>query len=217
MGLLNDTIPSHKWPDAVAALSSGIINYSAHIPTKDSSGDFFLPTEDSDVNSTAPPIFIKRIIRAGEDKTINKVIALIIARLAIFQPGANLPNYNEFLTDFPSYGVSTQTYQFNLANVLIPMTREQAFAAQLPSDSFNIVSGKEKLGSVQFLEWQDGGVFVIRGAFPLDIFLVFLQEVVPSIKPSELQYFSGSDTQVSYVLPMGVLAALGFLPPISHI
>ncbi len=205
MGEINNTIPSHKWPDAVAVLSSGILNYTANIPAHDSSGDFYLPTQDYAESAPAPSVFVHKTIRAGGKSTINKVLALIIPRLAIFLPSASasLPNYNDFLEDFPSHGITTQTYQFNLSNDLIPMTHEQALAAQLPTDSFNIVSEKQKLGSVQFQKWQDGGVFVVRGAFPMDLFLVFLREVVPNIDASGLQFFRNSETQVSYVLPMG--------------
>lgn len=125
-----------------------------------------------------------------------------MARVAIFQPGVDVPDYREFIKDMQTYAAVTQTYQFNLANSLVGMTREQAIAAQLPQDSFNVVSGKKKLGSVQYQRWQDGGVIIVRGAFPIDLFLVFLNEVVPGLSAEHLQYFRGSNVQVSYVLPI---------------
>jgi hypothetical protein len=82
------------------------------------------------------------------------------------------------------------------------MTREQAIAAQLPQETFNIVSARNKLGSVQYQSWQDGGVFVVRGRFPLDIFFSFLNEIVPGLSASHMQYFRGENVQVSYVLPV---------------
>jgi hypothetical protein len=125
-----------------------------------------------------------------------------VARVAIFQPGVQVSDYRELIKDMPSHAAVTQTYQFNLANTLVAMTREQAIAAQLPQDTFNIVSGKKKLGSVQYQSWQDGGVFIVRGAFPIDLFLIFLNEVVPGLSAENLQYFRGPDVQVSYVLPV---------------
>ena len=122
---------------------------------------------------------VQKVIRAAADLTFNKVASLVIARVAIFKPRVKVPDYRELIKDMPSHGAATQTYQFNLANTLVPMTREQAIAARLPPDTFNIVSGKRTLGSVQYQSWQDGGVFVVRGAFPIDLFLVFLNEVVP--------------------------------------
>jgi hypothetical protein len=113
-----------------------------------------------------------------------------------------LLDYNELTKEMPSHGAMTQTYQFNLANSLVAMTKEQAIALQLPPDTFNIISGKKKLGSVQYQSWQDGGVLVVRGVFPIDLFLVFLKMVVPGLDAAGLQYFRGSEVQVSYVLPI---------------
>jgi hypothetical protein len=141
-------------------------------------------------------------MRNGAQVTFNKVASLIVSRVAIFQPEVKVSNYRELIEDIPSHGAATQTYQFNLANTLVAMTWDQAIAAQLPQDTFNIVSGKTKLGSVRYQSWQDGGVIVVRGAFPIDLFLVFLNEVAPGLSTADMQYFRGSDVQVSYVLPI---------------
>ncbi len=202
MGRMNTLMPSHHWPDAVAVLCAGIVNYSAHIPASEQRGDFFLPAEAMAKRSPSPSVWVQKVIRPVGELTFNKVASLIVARVAIFQPGVQVVDYRELLKDMPSHGAGTQTYQFNLANTLVAMTREQAIAAQLPSDTFNIVSGKETLGSVQYQAWQDGGVFVVRGGFPIDLFLVFLNEVIPGLPAGALQYFRGSGVQVSYVLPI---------------
>jgi hypothetical protein len=202
IGRLNELSPSHYWPDAVAVLSAGIVNYTAHLPASERSGDFFLPAEATTKRSPAPSVWVQKVIRPVERLTFNKVASLIVARVAIFQPGVKVPDYKELLRDMPSHGAGTQTYQFNLANTLVPMTTEQAIALRLPPDTFNIVSGMEKLGSVQYQSWQDGGVFVVRGAFPLDLFLIFLRMAVPELTAADLQYFRGDGVQVSYVLPI---------------
>lgn len=202
MGRMNSLVPSHHWPDAVAVLSAGIVNYSAHVPGSERSGDFFLPAEATVKSSPSPSVWVQKVMRPIGDLTFNKVASLIVARVAIFQSGVQVLDYRQLIKDMPSYGAATQTYQFNLANTLVTMTREQAIAAQLPPDTFNIVSGKEKLGSVQYQSWQDGGVFIVRGGFPIDLFLVFLNQVIPGLSAKDLQYFRGSDVQVSYVLPV---------------
>lgn len=202
MSRLNGLIPSHYWPDAVAVLSTGVVNYSALVPGSERSGDFFLPTEATATGTSSPSVWVYKVIRATGDLTFNKIASLIIARVAIFQPGVRVQDYRELIQDMPSHGAATETYQFDLANTLVAMTREQAFTAQLPQDVFNIVSGKKTLGSVQYQSWQDGGVFVVRGAFPIDLFLVFLNGVVPGLSAADLQYFRGADVQVSYVLPV---------------
>ncbi len=202
MGRLNDLVPSHYWPDAVAVLSAGIVNYSMHIAGSEISGDFFIPAEVVATNSPAPSAWVKRIIRPIGKLTINKIASLIIARVAIFQPGAQVTDYHKLLKDMPSHAAETQTYQFNLANTLVPMIIKQVFETLTSPDTFNIVSGKEKLGSVQYQSWQDGGVFIVHGKFPLDMFFVFLKQVIPGLSVENFQYFRSSDVQVSYVLPI---------------
>lgn len=202
MGRLNSSAPSHQWPDAVAVLSAGVVNYAAHVPASERSGDFFLPAEATAKRSPSPSVWVQKVMRPIGDLSFNKVASLIVARVAIFQPGVKVPNYQELLKDMPSHAAQTQTYQFNLANRLVAMTKEQAIAAQLPPDTFNIISGKEKLGSVQYQSWQDGGVFIVRGGFPIDLFLIFLNQIIPGLSATDLQYFRGSGVQVSYVLPV---------------
>jgi len=127
IGRLNGLVPSHYWPDAVAVLSAGIVNYSMHIPGSEISGNFFLPAEAVTTNSPAPSVWVKKIIRPIDTLTINKVASLIIASIAIFQPGVHVTDYQKLLKDMPSHAAETQTYQFNLANTLVPMTIEQVF------------------------------------------------------------------------------------------
>lgn len=181
MGRLNGLAPSHFWPDAVSVLSTGVVNYSAHLPASDGSGDFFLPAAATVRRSPSPSIWVQKVIRPVGTLAFKTIASLVVGRLSIFQPGVQVLDYRELIKDMPPHGAATQTYQFNLAKTLVPMTREQSIAAQLPQDVFNVVSGKEKLGSVQYQTWQDGGVIVVRGAFPIDLFLIYLNGVVPGL------------------------------------
>jgi hypothetical protein len=181
----------------------GFVNYAAYMPASEKSGDFLLPSEDTATRSPAPSVWIQKVIRPVGDLTFNKVVSLVAGRVMIFQPGVQIPDYRDLIKDMPSHGAATQMYQFNLANTLVAMTKEQAIAARLPQETFSIVSGKKKLGSVQYQSWQNGGVFVVRGEFPIDLFLVLLNRVVPGLSAADLQYFRGTDgVQVSYVLPI---------------
>lgn len=202
MGKLNATVPSHQWPDVVAVLSKGIINYTAQVPGTNRSGDFFLPTVSAAKSPLAPSLHIQKVIRATGELTFNKVASLIMLRVAIYQPGVHIPSYKELIADIPSHGVATEPYQFNLANTLVAMTKDQAIASQLPQDTFHIVSGKKTLGSVQYQKWQDGGVLIVRGQFPIDLFLVFLKQAVPELPLDQAQYFRSPGLQVSFVLPI---------------
>jgi hypothetical protein len=202
MGRLNVEVPSHYWPDAVGVLSDGLVNYSALTPASQQSGNFFLPTEPIDASTPVPSLWVQKIIWPVGFLTFNKIASLIVARVSIFQPGIKVSDYRELVKDMPSHSAATQTYQFNRSSVLVPMTKERAIAARLPQETFNIVSGRDKLGSVQYQSWQDGGVFVVRGRFPLDIFLAVLNEIVPGLSAHDMQYFRGENVQVSYVLPV---------------
>ena len=82
------------------------------------------------------------------------------------------------------------------------MTIEQAVKAQLPRERFEVMSGKDVLGSIQFLPWQDGAVLIVRGKFQIEMLLLFLRATKPDIKPEHLQSFRGPDVQVSFVLPI---------------
>ena len=87
MSRLNDAVRSHHWPDAVAVLSTGMINYSAHVPASERSGDFFLPAPPITARAPVPSVWVQKVIRAAADLTFNKVASLVIARVAIFEPG----------------------------------------------------------------------------------------------------------------------------------
>lgn len=200
MSRLTATIPSQHWPDAVAVLARGIINYTAQDPagiTK--GGDLFLPAPSLvGGSSPVPSVFVRKVIRATGDQTFNKVISLVLARIGIAQLGVDTPNFQDFLKRTPSHGISTETYQFDLNYALRVMTIEHALAAQLPRERFDVMRGKELLGSAQFTPWQDGGVLVVQGRFPIEGLLVYL----PGISPRQLGNFRGPDLQVSFVLPI---------------
>lgn len=203
MSRLTSKIPSQFWPDAVAVMGKGIVNYTARDPAGVAkAGDFFLPAPSLVGTMSVPSVFVQRTIRATGDQTFNKVISLVLARIGIFQPEICIPNFQEFIKGIPAHGVSTETYQFDLAYALRAMTTEQAVTAQLPREWFDVKSRKEVLGSIQFLPWQDGAVLVVRGKFPIEMLLLFITAVKPSIKPEHLQSFRGPDIQVSFVLPL---------------
>lgn len=217
---LTATVPSQHWPDAVAVLSKGIINYTARDPAGVvKEGDFFLPAPGLVGKSSVPSVFVHKTIRAAGDQTFNKIISLVLARISILQSGTGIQNFQDFIKGFPTYGVTTETYQFDLAYTLQTMTIEQAVKAQLPRERFDVMSGRKVLGSVQFLPWQDGAVLVVRGKFPIEMLLLFLRAIKPDIKPEHLQSFRGADLQVSFVLPITwqqFMQTLGFFQSRSN-
>jgi hypothetical protein len=203
IGRLTSQIPSEHWPDGVAVLSKGVVNYTARDPAGVAkAGDFFLPAQSLVATMSVPSVYIHRVIRATGNKTFNKVTSLLLARLGILEPGSGIRNFNDFLEGVPTHGVSTETYQFDLAYALRPMTVKQAVDVQLPRPWFEVSSGKDVLGSIQYLPWQDGAVLVVGGKLPIEMLLVFLAATKPEIKLEHLRCFRGPNVQVSYVVPM---------------
>lgn len=202
MEQLNALSPSGQWPDGVAVLSAGFINYTAEIPGRDESGDFLLPAKGLAGTMAPAPMYVSLMVRATAGRTFNKLVSMLISRVTIFQPGVEVPDYRLLLSGIPRHGIPEVTYQFNLAGRLVAMSTEQAIASRLNLEAFTIESEGEALGSLQFLEWQDGGVIVVRGKFPILPFFICLMRVAPGIPMSDMQYVGSEKMSVSFVLPL---------------
>jgi hypothetical protein len=202
MARLNKATSCYRWPDMVAVAAKGFVNYTTRIPGDNQSGDFFLPTKGYTASSS-PPLYITRAIRAAGDRTFNKVLSFICARLGIYQPGIAIERHETWLNGLPVHGIAAEAYQFNLAAELRPIADQDLINQYLPTDIFHILAnGKKALGSVQFQRWQDGGVFIVRGEFPLEMFLIFLLQQVPSLKPKDMGFIRRPGIQISNVLPI---------------
>lgn len=199
---LNAQTPSGQWPDSVAVLSKGFINYTARVPGKDENGDFFLPAKGIAGAMAPPAMYISLMVRATAEQTFNKLASMVICRVAIFQPGLAVPDYRLLLSNMPRHGMPEVTYQFDLAGRLMAMSPKQVIASRLNFEAFNIGSGSEDLGSIQFVEWQDGGVILVRGRFPILPFFMCLTKVAPGIPMSDMQYVRNDMLSVSFVLPI---------------
>jgi len=132
--------------------------------------------------------------------TFNKMAAFLIAHLAIFSPGAQLPDWSQILVGVPQNAVAVSGFQYDLKGELLPVPERfynDRYLAPLP---MRIEDQKRKLlSTLQFLPWQDGGVLLLKGKLPLEGFLVLLGKealqrggIVP--RPP--------DTKISYILPI---------------
>jgi hypothetical protein len=202
MARLNGLALSGQWPDGVAVLSTGFINYTAEIPGRGESGDFFLPAKGLAGTMAPAAIYVSLMVRATAELTFNKLTSMVVSRVAIFQPGIAVPDYRDFLAGIPRHGIPEATYQFNLAGKLMVMSQQQIIASRLNFEALTIESGNQALGSVQFMEWQDGGVIIVRGEFPILPFFICLTKVAPGIPMSDMQYVGSDKMSVSFVLPI---------------
>lgn len=200
---LNSKYESELWPDAIGVCNKGLVSFSVFVPGRDKMGSFFLSRgRDQDSSKGAPSIIVQQSVRSSDNGTLAKVASLITARCVIALEDSRIPNHELVSSDFPSHGLVLATYQFNLAGQLKPQIFEQSLASRLPGNRFVIESDNERLGTIRFLPWQDGAVIEMSGGFPIEIFMAFLREVVPSLRSEQLQFFHYDNIGFSYVLPI---------------
>jgi hypothetical protein len=198
---LNTQTPSREWPDMVVVALTGVINYAVQFPGESVSGDFLPPAEGAPANYT-PPMYVIIVMRPTGAYTFNKMIAFLIGHLAIFSPGAKLPNWSHILEGVPRVAVTSSGYQYNLSGDLLPVPRQFYNDRYLPPLPMRIEDRQGNLlSTIQFLPWQEGGTILLKGKLPLEGLLVFLG------LDKEARMRAGvvkrpSDTQISYVLPI---------------
>lgn len=196
---LNEKTPSAFWPDLVAVQEIGVINYAAQLPGDEIMGDFLPPAQNAVKGRSAPPVYVLLLMHPTGEYTFNKACAFLLAHLAIFSPGANLPKWNDVLTGTPSEAITVCGYQYNLGGELAAVPRQFYNDRYLPQLPLRIEGGKsDLLGLVQFLPWQDGGVILLTGKFPLEGLLVFGGK--DALKGQLIK--RPGELQMSYVLPI---------------
>lgn len=75
---LNTQTPSEEWPDMVAVLSAGIINYAVQFPGEDLEGDFLVPPKRALINNI-PPFYVVTVMKPTGAYTFNAIFAFLIA------------------------------------------------------------------------------------------------------------------------------------------
>jgi hypothetical protein len=111
---LNRQTPGVQWPDMDAVLSTGTINYALQFPGEQVIGDFLPPAEGAAAAHTMPA-YVIMVIRPTGTYTFNKLTAFLIAHLAIFSPGAMVPNFALVLNGVPKLAITLCGYQYNLS------------------------------------------------------------------------------------------------------
>lgn len=197
---LNGTHPDREWPDMVAVLGKGVINYAVQFPGTKIIGDFLPPAVDATTDKV-PPTYVVMVVRPTADFTFNKLFAFLLGHLVFFSPGSNIgANYRTVLQGVPQHVLTMNGYQYNLSGRLVPVPREFYNDRLLPQRPYLIQDPNGKtLSTVQFVPWQDGGVVVLRGKLPLEGLLVFMGKEVMARAGRVNQ---PPDLQISYILPI---------------
>ena len=194
---LNAQTPSREWPDMIVIAGVGVINYAIQFPGEGLSGDF-LPPQDGGVSSYTPPLYVVIVLRPVGEYWFNKMAAYLVAHLAIFSPGAKLPNFMHLLEGCSSMAVTCSGFQYNLKGALVPVPRHLYNDRYFPPRPLRIEDRKGKLlATIKFLPWQEGGAVMMTGKMPLEAIMVFLGKVGLAggvIRPNE--------TTISNVIPI---------------
>jgi hypothetical protein len=194
----NQNRPSTEWPDMVAVLTKGAVNYAAQMEGGPIMGLFTLPNFTSS-RRPVPPMYIHVFMRGVGPLAFNAVCGLLFMHLMTFSPGTNLPNSQAILEGISDLGMTFGGYQFNLEGMLIPAPKEEYLAALYRPLPFRIEDEKGKLLShIQAIPWQGGAAIKMTGKLPLAGFLPFLGRVA-----SNAQIFEQGDGAISSVLPIG--------------
>src|SRR5258708_258541 len=195
---LNQQTPSAQWPDMLVVLNAGTINYAVQFPGEGALGDYLPPAEGALLGFT-PPFYVVPVVRPAGEYAFNKMVAFLLAHLAIFSPGAKLPNWVDVLDGTPKEALTLGGYQYNLAGQLVPVPKEfynDRYAPPPPVHLYDQHGGH--LGSLQFLPWQDCALVLSTGKLPLEGLLVILGK--NALKRGGI--VKRGDRQLSYVLPI---------------
>lgn len=129
---LNQQTPSAHWPDMVVVASHGIINYAVQFPGEPTISGEFLPPAEGALANYIPALYVVMIVKPGDRHTFNQMLHIVLAHLAIFSPGARLPDREAIAQGVPNLALVQPGYQYNLAGELRPVPPEHVQGRVLP-------------------------------------------------------------------------------------
>jgi hypothetical protein len=196
---LNAGTPAREWPDMVVVANTGTINYAGQFP---GGGELclLLPPAEGALANYTPPMYVVMIMTSVGIHAFGQMTALLVAHLAIFSPGAKVPDFSHILETVPKTAVMVTGYQYNLRGEIQPVPRQFYNDRYFPPPPMRIEDQKgELLSTIEFLPWQDGGVLLLKGKLPLDGLMIFLGG--EALKKAGVVR-RPPDLQISYVLPI---------------
>lgn len=170
---LNAQFDSSEWPDMIAVSTFGVMNYMVQFPGESISGDYLLPTANT-FDRSVPPIYIIPVVKPAGEDSFERLTAFLVGHLALFAPDAQLPDPATLLNGMPDRVITGVGYQYNLQGKLVPVPEEQCLDRQLPVTPLQIEHSQGGvLATIQLVPWQNGGVVILEGKFPLEAILLF--------------------------------------------
>ncbi|HWS72771.1 MAG TPA: hypothetical protein VN605_11680, partial [Thermoanaerobaculia bacterium] len=194
---LNADTPDPAWPDVVAVVGTGTIQYAIQFPGEGLSGEFLPPAEGA-LQNHVPPIYVMLVLRPSGDRTLNRVLSFLFAHLRFFAPRAQLLPWDEMLEGVSKSAVVVTGYQYNHAGALVPVPPEMYNERYIAPPPLRIeAENGEVLATVEYIPWHDGGVVRMQGKLPLEALLVFLGQMPKRVGPVKRP-----DADLSNVLPI---------------
>jgi len=170
---LHATTPDPAWPDMVAVTDTGTIQYAIQWPGEGLSGDFLPPAEGALANFV-PPMYVVLVLRPSSDRTLNRMLAFLVAHLWFFAPDVTLPRWDGMLEGVSKSAVVVTGYQYNHAGALVPVPPEMYNERYIAPPPLRIEDDRgDVLSTVELIPWQDGGVIRMQGKLPLEALLLF--------------------------------------------
>ncbi len=201
---LNPQVPSSNWPDMVAVLGVGTLNYAIQFPGEGVLGDLVPPAADT-TGERRPAMYIVMALKPAGDFTFNKALSYLVAHLGIFAPSADLPKFPEILKGTTDKSIILSGYQWDRNNNLVPVPPEFRNDRYIPPQPYRIEGPNgEPLALLQYLQWKDGAVLMLtsllqNGAIPLEGLMLFLGKAAMQ---SGYIVRRPPSTQLSNVLPI---------------
>lgn len=194
---LNSERSINEWTEMLVMADAGFVGLAVQFPGLQKLSGDLVPPEAAP--KPAPPFYMVPVFWPYRDYAINKIAAYLAVQVAIFSPGSKPPSFPSFLEGMPASVITLGGYQFDVNGNVKLVPAEQYTGRQLPRSPLRLVSGQKTLGEVDYIPWQDGGVIISSGNFPLEGLLVFLNQVPPKglliTRPSP-------ELQLSAVLPI---------------
>jgi hypothetical protein len=196
---LNAEHHNGEWPDIVVVASTGAVNYLAQFPGEAPTGDLIVPGKGT-IGSHPPPMYVVMAMRPTVEYSMNKLLAVVTAHLAIFSPGARLPDWQAIHEGVSKEAITTWGYWGSPDDRLVPVPRHIYNDRYLPRIPLRIGHQRgQLLSTIQLLPWEGGGVILLKGKLPLDGLLVFLRR--DALGDSKI-IRRPPDNQLSYALPI---------------
>jgi hypothetical protein len=168
---INLEYDSRNWIDLVIVLDKGFIGYAIKMPFDEELPGWFGGACVDEF--PLPPYYILLVHHGVGDLTLNHFFVRLISHLTFFRKRSSI-DFSAILGPSPSQLTTIQGYQYNLSKNLVP-AEESHYVGNFksPHIRFNIYSkkGRQFLGQVCLLSWQDGAVITCSVSFnPKSIF-----------------------------------------------